>query len=57
MLNPDANHETNPSWELIVAPFAWLASKVIWGIFHTYWDKSPNIPYYDKPQKKEEPPK
>ncbi len=54
MKSPTNNHRDNPGWELIIAPFAWLASKIVWQIFHDQWDKSPNIPYYDDPQEPEE---
>ena len=29
MKSPTNNHRDNPGWELIIAPFAWLASKIV----------------------------
>ena len=40
-----ANKEHNPGWELLLAPFAWLAAKLLHQVFKNAWDKSPNVPY------------
>ncbi len=40
-----AEKRTNPDWQDLLAPFAWLISRIMFRLFQRRWNDDPRIPF------------